>query len=86
MSTPIKATRIETITIYSPDRDVTHLLREAILLLTGSSSFTGRITIQLSTGGIAEISSSRGLQPAQPTFTNKSLTTLTTCDNPSLVE
>lgn len=79
MSTVVREIKLERTIIYRLNLAEARLLKDLVRQLTGSSSFTGRITIDCCTGGIGEVSS-RGAG-----LVEKDLTHPSGCDNPSIV-
>ena len=57
MATAIREIKVERTLVYRPNLAEVRMMKELVKLLTGSSSFTGRIVIDCCTGGIGEVSS-----------------------------
>lgn len=80
MSTTVREIKLERTIVYRLNLAEARLMKDLVRQLTGSSSFTGRITIDCCTGGIGEVSS-RGAG-----LVEKDLTLSSVCDNPSTVK
>lgn len=78
MSTVVREIKLERTIIYRLNLAEVRTLKDLVAQLTGTRGFTGRITIDCSTGGIGEVTS-RGRSER---VDEKDLTGVSACDNP----
>lgn len=77
MATAVREIKLERTIIYRLNLAEARLLKDLVRQLTGSSSFTGRVTIDCCTGGIGEVSSRGGSERIE----EKDLTSFSISDN-----